>query len=178
LATLSIPGAYMILFCAPPIRQLFAETILKGGQSPSQTELIALAWTLRNRAEQAKHGGGTAEKGMAEVEAQNVCQALLSEIGAGGDRPRVYTNGNGNGHAADAATQDSRFQQALACVSLVCDGLVPDPTGGATRVHRHDAAPGWASDCEATALIGDLLFLRSEMGLAETDDTAETKRDS
>jgi len=58
--------------------------------------------------------------------------------------------------------EEAAVNRALACVSLVWDGVVPDPTNGATRVHRHDSFPEWSQNCEATALIGSMLFVRGE----------------
>jgi len=149
----------MVAGFASTDREEFAHTILKCSQKGDQSELIALAWTLRNRA-------GTAN-GTAACEAVELSRALLADIGINaGSAPRA----NGNGRAG-SCLDATAFQQALACVSLVFDGLLPDPTNGASRVHLHDQAPDWASDFEPTALIGPLMFLRE-------DPNAEMPRDS
>jgi hypothetical protein len=92
------------------------------------------------------------------AEVSKVSEALLADVGV--DVAREINGPQANGHTTGSQHEEMAFQQALACVSLVFDGLLPDPTNGASRVHPHDQAPAWAGDCEATALIGPLLFLR------------------
>lgn len=147
----------MIVCSASSIRELFAETIVQCSCEPSQTELIALAWALRNRAERLRQALGKGGE-LTAAEARELSRALLADMGIKAARRKRRANGNGDaGRARDSRT----FQQALACVALVFDGLLPDPTKGASRVHRHDEEPGWADGYEATALIGALMFLRS-----------------
>ncbi len=97
------------------------------------------------------------------AEAEQLSRALLEDMGVvrsrnGGDGG--HTNGNG---ASEHPPEDgAAFNRALACVSMVWDGVVADPTNGATRAHPHDEQPDWAQHCEATALIGAMLFFRAE----------------
>ena len=151
----------MISCSASLIRKLFAETIIHGSPEGSQTELIALAWTLRNRAELVWSETGV----LREADARQMASLMLADLGFGAETPQS----NGNGHAAHLP-EDRTFQQALAFVALVCDGLLPDPTNGASRVHPHNVEPDWAGACEATALIGSLMFFR--------EDTSGTSRSS
>ena len=160
-------GAAMISCSASLIRKLFAETIIHGSPERSQTELIALAWTLRNRAERARPENGDETGALSEDDAREMASAMLADLGFGADAPRS----NGNGHAPHLP-EERIFQQALACVALVCDGLLPDPTNGASRVHPHDVEPAWAEDCEATALIGTLMFLRDDASVSSRSNTA------
>ncbi|WP_147361534.1 hypothetical protein [Dichotomicrobium thermohalophilum] len=142
---------------------MFAEAILKCSHTHGQSELIALAWTLRNNVERAKHAADD-EIILDPAEARELSRSLLADVGAD-DAPRpAEVQGNGQ---ADPQHDEMAFQQALACVSLVFDGLLPDPTNGASRVHPHDQAPAWANEFEATALIGPLLFLRECSGSEE-----------
>ncbi|MFP4539178.1 MAG: hypothetical protein ACLFPA_12865 [Dichotomicrobium sp.] len=160
----------MILCSALPVRELFAETILRGSQHQSQTELISLAWVLRNRAQYARYDTGNAGGDLALGEARHLCRAMLADLGCEDvtNGSRIDGNGRiGDNGRADAGPRSQAFQQALACVSLVCDGLVPDPTHGATRAHAHDTEPEWAQHCEATALIGELLFFRGAPDASE-----------
>lgn len=141
------------------VRQFFARAILRidGDQSP--TETVSLAWTLRNLAEdRMEAGSGPMEVDLAR--AQHLCRRLFADLGMTppGDEARA----NGNGADAGAFEDEAGFNRALACVSMVWDGVLPDPTNGATRVHRHDRQPEWSQDCEATALIGSMLFFRAE----------------
>lgn len=147
----------MILCSALPVRELFAETILRGSQHHSQTELISLAWVLRNRAQHARYDSGDADSDLELGEARRLCCGMLADLGCEDVQNGSRIGGNGN---AEFRPDSQAFQQALACISLVCDGLVPDPTHGATRAHAHDMEPEWARHCEATALIGELLFFR------------------
>jgi len=157
----------MISCSASLIRKLFAETIIHGSPERSQTELIALAWTLRNRAERMQSENGDETGALSEADAREMASGMLSDLGFGVDAPRT----SGNGHAAHFP-EERIFQQALACVALVCDGLLPDPTNGANRVHPHDVEPDWAGDCEATALIGSLMFLRDDRFVASRSQGA------
>jgi len=156
MATGTTSGAFMLASPASAVRELFADVVLRCRQTGGQSELIALAWALRNRA-----GGANVTT---ESEAGDVGRALLADIGIE-PQPEGHP-ANGNGHAASWHDQTD-FQQALACVSLVFDGLLPDPTHGASRVHPHDQAPAWANDFEPTALIGPLMFLREQ---SDSDD--------
>lgn len=87
------------------------------------------------------------------VEAEHLCHTLLADMDIAVHCDRTQGNGNG-GAVEDPAALD----RALACVSMVWDGVVADPTNGATRAHRHDEQPDWAEHCQATALIGPMLF--------------------
>ena len=49
--------------------------------------------------------------------------------------------------------------EAFGALQAAFEGPGPDPTWGATHVHRHNEAPAWAARLRATALIGDYLFL-------------------
>ncbi len=161
----------MLASLASAIRTAFAETILKCSGARRQSELIALAWVLRNRAERLSDGADE-EKILDPVAARNLGKALLADVGV--ERDGEANAANGNGHAGYDDDMMA-FHQALACVSLVFDGLVPDPTHGASRVHPHDQAPCWARDFEATALIGPLLFLREETDGQERKDRSTTE---
>lgn len=151
-------GACMLGSVASAIRESFAHAIVRCSQTGRQSELIALAWTLRNRAQLSRGGVGDAKsESLNENDARKLASGLLSDMGLVSAAPTVSSNGNGH---AEHTHGDTTLQQAMACVALVFDGLVPDPTHGASRVHRHDEEPSWANDCEATALIGPLLFFR------------------
>lgn len=147
----------MLASSASAIRETLAETLLRCAQTQSQSELIALAWTLRNRVERAVNNASD-EAFLDPAEVLKVSEALLADVGV--DVAREINGPQANGHTTGSQDEEMAFRQALACVSLVFDGLIPDPTNGASRVHPHDQAPAWAGDCEATALIGPLLFLR------------------
>ena len=144
-------GAQMIASLGATIHDILADAVLRGSRTRGQSELIALAWTLRNRAERAIPGAESVV--LDPAQAREFGQRLLADAGVENE-PEALTNGKAQHH------DEMAYQQALACVSLVFDGLVPDPTSGATRVHPHDQAPCWAEDFEATALIGPLMFLR------------------
>ncbi len=153
---------------ASAVREAFAEAILGCSQTGNQSELIALAWTLRNRAEQMCSKTQD-ETGLDAITARQLAQSLLADVGIEAQR-----SANGNGRAR--YTENSiAFDQALACVSLVLDGLLPDPTDGASRVHPHDQAPPWAKDFEATALIGPLMFLRERPETAQTSSQVKSQ---
>ena len=141
------------------VREFFARTILLVDADQSPTETICLAWTLRNRAERmSEDGGGAGEVSLAEAE--QLSRALLEDMGVVRSPDGAQTNGNGaSPHPPEDGTALNR---ALACVSMVWDGVVADPTNGATRVHPHYEQPDWAQHCEATALIGAMLFFRAE----------------
>jgi len=148
---------------------MFAETILRCSQASTQSELIALAWVLRNRAEHTALSKDASSE-LDATQARQMAWGLLGDIG-------LEASGNGasqtNNGSAGAWHGDVSFQQALACVSLVFDGLVPDPTSGANRVHLHDQAPDWSQDCESAALIGSLLFLRADQHTLQKDHPAQ-----
>jgi len=146
----------MLVSVASAIKNRLAETILRCSQAGGQSELIALAWSLRNRA-QTVLGHGNDARPISEADAESLTRAMFTDVGL--DTAEAAGRQNGHGRAA-GATDSVAFQQAQACISLVFDGLVPDPTNGASRVHRHDQEPCWANACEATALIGPLMFLR------------------
>lgn len=55
------------------------------------------------------------------------------------------------------AEQDS-ILCALSVVARICAGEIEDPTGGATRCHRHDNTPPWAEGRKPLALIGHWFF--------------------
>jgi len=148
----------MSQYAPPQVLELFARTILQVRRTDTPTEAISLAWALRNRAERAhckKHNG----RGIAPELAEQVSKALQEDMqgvsSENGSRLNGATKPCGSG-----ATEEA-FNRVLACVSMVWEGVVPDPTRGATRVHPHDQQPDWARDYEATALIGALLFFRS-----------------
>ncbi len=144
------------------VREVFARTILQLDRFQTPTEAISLAWTLRNRAEDLDAIWGRSGIELSIDEARDLCHTLLADLNLSAGEKACHAHTNGNGSAATVAHADNAaFQRALVCVSMVWDGVVPDPTNGATRVHLHDRQPAWADDCEATALIGPLLFLRS-----------------
>lgn len=98
------------------------------------------------------------EIGMAEAE--QLCRTLLADMGIAGPCDRAQRNGKGdNGGASE---DPAAFDRALACVSMVWDGVVADPTNGATRAHPHNEQPDWSEHCQATALIGPMLFFRAD----------------
>jgi len=141
------------------VREFIASSIVKIGRDPSPTESICLAWILRNRAEGMREAGCELDEiGMAEAE--QLCDALLADLGGAISCNGAKANGHGGTHVA--AEDDYALNRALVCVSMVWDGVIGDPTNGATRVHPHDEQPEWAQDCEATALIGSMLFFRAE----------------
>jgi len=144
---------------------MFAKTILRSCHGPTQSELIALAWVLRNRATQydtAAHAGTE----LNDAQAQQMALELGKDLGSEPCKNGASHSGNGDARASHG---ELAFQQALACVSLVFDGLVPDPTNGANRVHLHDRAPSWAQGCESAALIGSLLLLREDQPSTQQD---------
>jgi len=168
-----IPGALMIPGSASDIRACFAEAIQKCSHTGSQSELIALAWTLRNRA--ASTADGTAlDGGITRVEALELSRGLLADVGADAVIEPPCANG---GEHTSLPHAETGLQQAIACVSLVFDGLLPDPTNGASRVHPHDQAPDWADDFQATALIGPLMFLREPSEDREEPKHSTTSQD-
>lgn len=144
------------------VREFIARTILKINGAQSPTEIICLAWTLRNRA--AHMGDGAGEPGeIGMPEAEHLCQGLLADMGLAESAGAAAANGNGSGNGGNgvAAVDAVALDRALACVSMVWDGVVADPTNGATRVHLHNEEPDWAEHCQATALIGAMLFFRT-----------------
>lgn len=163
----------MLTSSASAIRETLAGTVLKCAQTQGQSELIALAWALRNRVERTRNGADDEAVPDAE-EVSRVSQALLADISA--EAAPESSKAHGNGHAKNLPHDEMAFQQALACVSLVFDGLLPDPTNGASRVHPHDQAPAWAGHCEATALIGPLLFLRESSDSEDADRSDWSER--
>jgi len=146
------------------VREFIARAILEIDGEQSPTETICLAWTLRNRAAHMSEGAGDpSEIGMAEAE--HLCQDLLADMGLA-DMWLAKSPGaaaaDGNGGNGAAAADAAALNRALACVSMVWDGVVADPTNGATRVHLHNEEPDWAENCQATALMGAMLFFRAE----------------
>lgn len=141
------------------VREFLSRAILQVAGDQSPTETICLAWTLRNLAERMSESGSEPRE-IEMAEAERLCQRLFADMGL----TEVPNGAHANGNSADygTAADQAALNRALACISMVWDGVIADPTNGATRVHPHDAQPDWAQHCEATALIGAMLFFRAE----------------
>jgi len=153
----------MLASFASAVHDMLADAILRSSRTQSQSELIALAWTLRNNVERARPDADTGA--LDPEQARGLTESLITDTKA--ETVSCGPTNQTNGHAGEHYS-DMTFRQALACVSLVFDGLVPDPTHGATRVHPHDQMPCWSKDFEATALIGPLMFLRERPNAQHT----------
>lgn len=149
----------MSQYASPEVLELFARTILQVRRTNTPTEAISLAWTLRNRAERADGTSSVNGCGIEQELAEQVSTALQDDMQGASSEDRARLNGEAQPCRNGAG--DDAFNRVLACVSMVWEGVVPDPTHGATRVHPHDQQPDWALDYEATALIGALLFFRA-----------------
>jgi len=146
-------------YASPHVMELFARTILQVRRTDTPTEAISLAWALRNRAERAHFKKRANGRGIAAELAEQVSKALQDDME--GVSSKNGSRLNGAPQPCGSGGSEEAFNRVLACVSMVWEGVVPDPTHGATRVHPHDQQPQWALDYEATALIGSLLFFRS-----------------
>jgi hypothetical protein len=153
----------MLASFASAVHDMLADAILRSSRTQSQSELIALAWTLRNGLERARPDADALT--LDPEQARKLTESLMTDTQAASVSCEQTTPTNCD---AREAYTDMTFRQALACVSLVFDGLVPDPTHGATRAHPHDQMPNWSKDFEATALIGPLMFLRERANAQQT----------
>jgi hypothetical protein len=100
---------------------------------------LALAWVIRNRARSAS--------------------AYRRTHG----RPHPFFGDGTITRAAGSLAgflKSSGLNEASAWSGFARPGPGRDPTAGATYLHHHREAPGWASGMTATALIGPFLFLR------------------
>lgn len=77
-----------------------------------------------------------------------------------GDLPGFRPEGAGPEWKAGAlcAPVGAETARAIAALSRVLAGSVPDPTRGATRFHCHQEDPAWAAAMEIRAAIGPYLF--------------------
>ena len=111
----------------------------------SEAEQTAFAHTIANRA-QWRSGGCDGSRRLDPQNCRDAAIGLLSDVLAGG-AARVPTE-------ATAPV----FWRALGLVCHAIIGEDGDPTDGATRCHRHDAAPHWAEGLAPVALVGRLFF--------------------
>lgn len=108
-----------------------ASTVLAAGPGEPPEARLALAWVARNRS----------KAGLAAC-----CAAALP-----GD-------GTLTGACRPASAGDQLRALAIACQVLTGD--LPDPTGGAVLLHRHDEQPEWAAGRRPSALLGSHFFYR------------------
>lgn len=136
-----------------PVLRLLAQGLYLAGRQASPTEMLCLAWVLRNRMKalpQCSADSKTAPDELAQ--ARTACCGLLEDLDANPAELQTLQSG----------FNDFAFCRAFGYVCLVWEGTVPDPTGGATRLHRHDRQPVWATAANPTALIGPFIFFRPE----------------
>lgn len=80
--------------------------------------------------------------------------AMIVNAGEAGRLPLSEAEG------AAGLEGDPRLAAARRIARRALAGQIADPTGGAVRFHRVDAAPAWSLDQAPTFMVGRLLFYR------------------
>lgn len=105
---------------------------------------VAIFWTVRNCLEGARHEMSATTDAVVKV-----CDALRADAGHAYRQPVRIAASPFNSRA---------YCRSFAILCRVIGADFPDPSDGAVRLHRHDAAPRWAHDLEPSALIGSYFF--------------------
>jgi spore germination cell wall hydrolase CwlJ-like protein len=131
-------------------RDILARTLWGEARGEGQMGQIAVAWTIRNRVNdgKAKSWWGEGYAGVCLAPSQFSCWNK-------NDPNYPFLSGISQIHAGEL----SRCRKAA---DAVVDGVVSDPTGGATHYYAASMrkAPAWADRAKQTALIGNHLFFK------------------
>lgn len=140
---------------------LFVTTIGRVSRCEIAGEVICLAWTMRNRIGELR-GNADASRDLVRY----VCDELLEDIGMRDHANGVHQHSQYKVASVSAANGSGTVKRDLiaAYVRLVWEGLLPDPTNGASRAQHHEHASQLDRAWEPTALIGALLFFRRNGG--------------
>lgn len=130
-----------------------AETVRWIAAEEPRLAQAAIAFAAINRTQSVEGGEGD----YAGAPGLDTLAGALYGVVSPGESPAIH---NAAGfHDGDTGTvPDAAFCRALATVCLALAGDLADPTGGATRFHRHDEMPEWARRREPVALIGAWFF--------------------
>lgn len=130
-----------------------AKTIYGEARGESFGGQVAVAWVIRNRADNPRWWGGPDWKSVCLADWQFSC----------------WNDGNPNLNKLRALTTDDLLacdaaQGCLTAVLMVARDLVNDPTGGATHyvvtswLNDPKLRPAWANELRQTAVIGNHTF--------------------
>lgn len=130
-----------------------AETVRWLAAEEPQLVQAAVAFAAINRVQRVEVGEGV----YADSPDLHGLAGALYGVASPGDNPDIH-NAAGFHDGAAGTHPDAAFCRALATVCLALAGDLADPTGGATRFHRHDEMPEWARRRKPVALIGAWFF--------------------
>ena len=126
--------------------EMVARTVFGEARGESVRGQEAVAWTIRNRVERPRWWG---------KDLISVCR-----------RPYQYScwlPDDPNLAVLKAGTFDHpAFRVAWAVATYVLEGLVEDPTHGATHYHTLGVRPSWADSLEVVLELGRHRFYRAE----------------
>jgi hypothetical protein len=140
---------------------LFADTINRVSRCEIAGEVISLAWTMRNRLNELR---GLDGDGTPHLLAIRVCDEVLVDVGIGHNGTHPVVQHRPCLVVASNSRTTAKRDLVEAYVRMVWEGLLPDPTQGASRVQHHEHKSRLDRAWEPTALIGALLFFRRNAG--------------
>lgn len=130
------------------VLDIYARTIYGEARGESWTGKLAVAWTIRNRADRPNWWGKT-----------------ITEVCLKPWQYSCWLHDDPNSAILRAVTlEDAKFRECLAAACLVYNKAMGDPTSGATHYYAlsMDKPPKWAASMKALTVIGGHRFYRDK----------------